>query len=77
VFVVFVRQYIQLGYQRLLSFEVPGGAFDWFGRPPANPTLTAYGLMEFADMARVFDVDPALIERTRKGLPQGTNRRHR
>ena len=41
------RQYIHLGYQRLLSFEVPGGGFDWFGRPPAHPTLTAYGLMEF------------------------------
>src|SRR5262249_37175032 len=37
------RQYIHLGYQRLLGFEVPGGGFDWFGRPPANRTLTAYG----------------------------------
>ena len=52
------RQYIQLGYQRLLTFEVPGGGFDWFGRPPANRTLTAYGLMEFQDMAKVSDVDP-------------------
>jgi uncharacterized protein YfaS (alpha-2-macroglobulin family) len=62
------RQYIHLGYQRLLSFEVGGGGFDWFGRPPANRTLTAYGLMEFEDMARVHDVDPALIERTRRWL---------
>ena len=62
------RQYIHLGYQRLLGFEVPGGGFDWFGHPPANRVLTAYGLMEFADMARVHDVDPALIERTRKWL---------
>jgi uncharacterized protein YfaS (alpha-2-macroglobulin family) len=62
------RQYIHLGYQRLLGFEVSGGGFDWFGRPPANRTLTAYGLMEFEDMARVHDVEPALIERTRKWL---------
>jgi hypothetical protein len=62
------RQYIHLGYQRLVGFEVPGGGFDWFGRPPANPTLTAYGLMEFEDMARVHDVDPILIERTRRWL---------
>jgi uncharacterized protein YfaS (alpha-2-macroglobulin family) len=62
------RQYIHLGYQRLVSFEVPGGGFDWFGRGPANLTLTAYGLMEFEDMARVFDVDPKLIERTRNWL---------
>jgi hypothetical protein len=62
------RQYIHLGYQRLVSFEIPGGGFDWFGQPPANRTLTAYGLMEFEDMARVHDVDPGLIERTRRWL---------
>jgi anti-sigma factor RsiW len=62
------EHYIHLGYQRLLGFEVSGGGFDWFGRPPANLTLTAYGLMEFEDMARVHDVDPALIERTRAWL---------
>ena len=62
------RQYIHLGYQRLLGFEVANGGFDWFGRPPANRTLTAYGLMEFMDMARVHDVDPQLIERTRTWL---------
>src|SRR5208337_1804896 len=39
-----------------------------FGRPPANRTLTAYGLMEFQDMARVHDVDPQLIARTRQWL---------
>ncbi len=62
------RQYIHLGYQRLLSFEVAGqpGGFDWFGNPPANLTLSAYGLMEFTDMARVHDVDPDLISRTRR-----------
>lgn len=67
------RQYIHLGYQRLLSFEIkqnnePTGGFDWFGNPPANRVLTAYGLMEFDDMARVHDVDPRLIDRTRGWL---------
>jgi len=62
------RQYIHLGYQRLLGFEVAGGGFDWFGRGPANRTLTAYGLMEFSDMARVHDVDPKVIDRTRTWL---------
>ena len=61
-------QYIHLGYQRLLSFEIAGGGFDWFGQPPAKLTLTAYGLMEFVDMAKVHDVDPKLIERTRAWL---------
>ncbi len=62
------HQYIHLGYQRLLGFEVDGGGFDWFGRPPANRTLTAYGLMEFEDMAQVREVDLSLIGRTREWL---------
>jgi hypothetical protein len=60
--------YIANGYQRLLTFEVPGGGFSWFGEAPANKILTAYGLMEFNDMSKVSDVDPRLIERTRDWL---------
>jgi hypothetical protein len=60
--------YIATGYQRLLAFEVPGGGFSWFGQAPANKILTAYGLMEFNDMSKVHDVDPALIDRTRQWL---------
>jgi len=57
--------FIATGYQRLLTFEVPGGGFSWFGRAPANKILTAYGLMEFHDMSAVHDVDSRVIERTR------------
>jgi uncharacterized protein YfaS (alpha-2-macroglobulin family) len=60
--------YISAGYQRLLTFEVPGGGFSWFGNPPANKILTAYGLMEFYDMSKVYDVDPKLIQRTQGWL---------
>ena len=60
--------YIANGYQRLLTFEVPGGGFSWFGQAPANKILTAYGLMEFNDMSKVSDVDPQVIERTRDWL---------
>jgi uncharacterized protein YfaS (alpha-2-macroglobulin family) len=56
--------YIANGYQRLLTFEVPGGGFSWFGQAPANKILTAYGLMEFNDMSKVSDVDQRLIDRT-------------
>ncbi len=60
------EQFINLGYQRLLSFEVNGvpGGFSLFGDPPPQTMLTAYGLMEFTDMSQVSYVDPALIERT-------------
>jgi uncharacterized protein YfaS (alpha-2-macroglobulin family) len=60
--------YINQGYQRLLTFEVQKGGFSVFGQAPANPILTAYGLMEFADMARVHPVDPNLLARTRAWL---------
>ncbi|HQE93161.1 MAG TPA: MG2 domain-containing protein [Anaerolineae bacterium] len=59
------EEYINLGYQRLTTFEVPGesGGFSLFGEAPADPMLTAYGLQEFGDMSRVYDIDPRLIER--------------
>jgi A-macroglobulin complement component/alpha-2-macroglobulin family protein/carboxypeptidase family protein/MG2 domain-containing protein/A-macroglobulin receptor len=60
--------YIANGYQRLLTFEVPGGGFSWFGQAPANKILTAYGLMEFSDMSKVYEVDPRLIARTQQWL---------
>jgi alpha-2-macroglobulin-like protein len=57
---------ISAGYQRLLTFEHPGGGFSWFGTQDPNPFLsvTAFGIMEFADMAKVHDVDPAMMDRT-------------
>ncbi|HNT75649.1 MAG TPA: alpha-2-macroglobulin family protein [Anaerolineae bacterium] len=59
------EQYINLGYQRLTTFEVDGepGGFSLFGEAPADPMLTAYGLQEFGDMSRVYDIDSKLIER--------------
>jgi len=56
------------GYQRLVSYEVDGGGFSWFGDAPANQVLTAYGLMEFVDMSKVYPVDSELIDRTRKWI---------
>jgi hypothetical protein len=60
--------FINAGYQRLLSYEVQGGGFSWFGDAPANKVLTAWGLKEFFDMSRVHEVDPAVIDRTRAWL---------
>ena len=60
--------YINLGYQRLLTFEVDGGGFSLFGAPPAQVFLSAYGLMEIYDMSQVYPIDEALIERTARWL---------
>jgi uncharacterized protein YfaS (alpha-2-macroglobulin family) len=62
------EEYINLGYQRLMTFEVSGGGFSLFGDSPADRMLTAYGLQEFSDMSRVHPVDPDMIERTAEWL---------
>lgn len=55
---------LNTGYQRLLTFETkPEGGFDWYGQPPAKTVLTAYGILQFADLAKVYNVDPAIIDR--------------
>jgi len=62
------EQYVNVGYQRLLSFEVKGGGFSWFGDAPAHKVLTSYGLLEFHDMSRVHQVDENVITRTQDWL---------
>jgi len=59
---------INVGYQRLVSYEVAGGGFSWFGNAPANKLLTAYGLMLFRDMIAVHEVDEDIISRTQDWL---------
>jgi hypothetical protein len=71
------EQFLNVGYQRLLTFERPGGGFDWWGSGEPLVWLSAYGLQEFNDMARVWPVDRGVIERTqgfllRQQAPEGT-----
>jgi alpha-2-macroglobulin-like protein len=68
------KTYIAAGCQKLLTFEVRDGGFDWFGRPPAKEKVTAYGIMELTDMAQVHDVDPAVIDRATRWLLGRQNR---
>ncbi len=62
------ESFVNIGYQRLLSFEVPNGGFEWFGKAPAHKVLTAYGLMEFYDMSKVYPIDESVISRTQQWL---------
>ncbi len=62
------EQYLNVGYQRLLTFERPGGGFDWWGREEPLIWLSAYGLQEFSDMARVYPIDRGIIDRTQAFL---------
>src|SRR5262249_16291348 len=62
------EQCLSVGYQKLLTFERPGGGFDWWGNGEPLVWLSAYGLQEFNDMARVYPVDRGVIERTQRWL---------
>jgi hypothetical protein len=62
------EQYLNVGYQKLLTFERPGGGFDWWGSGPPLVWLSAYGLQEFNDMGKVYPIDRGIIDRTQKWL---------
>ncbi len=62
------EQYLNVGYQKLLTFERPGGGFDWWGNGPPLVWLSAYALHEFNDMAKVYPIDRGVIDRTQKWL---------
>src|SRR5215471_3954417 len=62
------EHYLSVGYQKLLTFERPGGGFDWWGSGPPLVWLSAYGLQEFSDMSKVYPVDRGVIDRTQAYL---------
>ena len=70
-------EYINSGYQRLLTFEVPGsnGGFSLYGKNPAEPILTSYGAMELKDISEVYNIDDKVLERMKEYLfdKQNTN----
>ena len=64
------EQYLNAGYQRLLTFEHKSGGFDWWGQESNEPLIwvSAYGLQEFNDMAKVYPIDRGVIDRTQAWL---------
>jgi len=62
------EQYLNVGYQKLLTFERPGGGFDWWGNGEPLVWLSAYGLHQFHDMAKVYPIDRGVIDRTQAWL---------
>lgn len=60
--------YITNGYKRLIGFETVQRGFEWFGKTPPHEALTAYGLLEFTDMAEFIEVDKQMLQRTKDFL---------
>jgi hypothetical protein len=61
-------QILETAYQRLTGFECKNHGYEWFGSDPGHDALTAYGLLEFTDMAKVRHVDENMLQRTRDWL---------
>jgi TonB-dependent SusC/RagA subfamily outer membrane receptor len=61
--------YIQRGYKRLIGYETSQHGFEWFGNTPPHEGLSAFGIMEFLDMKKVWKgVDDDMIDRTKTWL---------
>ncbi|HMP58543.1 MAG TPA: alpha-2-macroglobulin family protein [Gemmatales bacterium] len=68
------RDLLARGYDKLLAFECidpqsQRRGYEWFGgRAAPHEALTAYGLMQFRDMAAVMRVDAEMLARTERFL---------
>lgn len=62
------NEMIEKSYQRLTSFECKEGGYEWFGQGKGHESLTAYGVLQFTDMAKVYPVDAVMLKRTRDWL---------
>ncbi|HAS39405.1 MAG TPA: hypothetical protein DCS93_02960 [Microscillaceae bacterium] len=62
-------EYIQKGYQQLAAYETSDKGFEWYGDTPPHEGLTAFGLMEFLEMKKVYKgVSDEMIARTKAWL---------
>ena len=66
--IAMAREKLDAGYQRLIGFETENNGYEWFGSTPPHEALTAYGLLEFTEMAKVMEVDQQMIDRTQEWL---------
>lgn len=64
------KSYISTGYQKLLTYEVSGekGGYSLYGNAPAEPVITAFGLMEFNELKDVYEIDENVIKNMKEYL---------
>jgi len=56
------QRVLDTGYRILTGYQVTSGGFETWGSGPGKEALTAYGLLEFSRMSRVYDVDPKIVK---------------
>ena len=54
---------LDAGYGKLTGYQVAAGGFETWGSGPGKEVLSAFGLLQFADMSQVYDVAPAVLQR--------------
>lgn len=59
---------LERGYKRLVGYECKQKGYEWFGEDPGHEALTAYGILEFTDMAKVRQVDSQMLANTKAWL---------
>ena len=59
---------LRRGYRKLTSYECSTLGYEWFGNDPGHEALSAFGLMQFSEMAKFIEVDQEMLERTREWL---------
>ncbi|MFY9341704.1 MAG: MG2 domain-containing protein, partial [Planctomycetota bacterium] len=62
------RSLLPAGYRKITGYECKQKGYEWFGADPGHEALTAYGLLQFTDMAKVYDVDAGMVDRTKAWL---------
>ncbi len=62
------QNFIGQGFQRFLTFEIKNGGFSYYAAPPMSPYLSAYGLMILYDTNKVYQIDSAVMERTKNAI---------
>ncbi|MEZ4322582.1 MAG: MG2 domain-containing protein [Myxococcota bacterium] len=59
---------LQVGYDKLTGYQVDSGGFETFGSGPGKEVLSAFGLLQFSDMQKVFPVADRVLEKDTKYL---------
>jgi len=64
------KHYVELGYNRLLTYHAPGGGITYWGRGVPDVALTAYGLKFLSEAREFVDVDDTYVTADLKWLLQ-------
>ena len=62
------KELLAKGLRLMEGHACPSGGFEWFGDDPGHEALTAYGLLQLADIAAVHPVDRGFVDRAHRWL---------